>query len=372
MIVSSDKTRLLKWLFIIIFLMAPIKNSSFFYDTIFGLLISILQSTCLLIIGVILLINTKDKLTLPVLIFLLISILYVTSLGDGYIEVLATFILTFAFVKIGNFSFIINIAYYYLIITTFILIFHITGFYRFPSNSFNIIKGETFQLGFRNINTYGFYITQSIIIGFILKKKKILYWGITLLFTSYFYTKTRTSIVVILITTTIYLLIIKPMWISTRVKSVLVTFGVMCIFCIGYLTIIFATKIGNIDMMWLIQEDFTLDDLSSARISMLADSTEKFNMINWIFGDTQMPVQDSFYLFIITKYGFLSGLFCMFWILIRFFILMENEDYRTSIFFFSVLLYGLFEMTISPYSFMSIFFYMFLFNFKKLNNYVIK
>lgn len=366
MIVSLEKTNQLKWLFIAIFVIAPIKNSLWVFDTPIGFLINILQIILLLIICTVLLINKKDQITLSVFLFLFISTLYTLSLGSGYIEVVTTFILSFTLVKVGDFSFIIIIAYYYLIITTSLLLLQITGLYHFPSNPYSIIKGESIQLGFRNINTFAFYTTQSIIIGFIFTNRKILLWGSVILLVSFFYTNTRTPIVVILISLITYIIIIKPMWIGRRAKSIIICLSVFFVFCTGFLSIIFAKEIGDIDMIWLVGESYTLNELSSERITMILDGRESISILEWLIGDIGAPVKDSFYLFIISKYGLLLSILYMIWVIKRIFHLMEHNSYRITLFIFSVIIYGLFEMTISPYSFMSIFFYIFLFDLKNI------
>jgi len=242
-------------------------------------------------------------------------------------------------------KFLIPIGKIYTITLFLLLIVHVFGLYTFPVSETNVLKGASVQLGFRNINTYGMYCANCVIIFFLFNQRKWYWLAIGLLLVSTYYTKARTPIV------TVGIIVISDFlrnykYLIPKLKSGLFYFSILIV-ALGAISVIYVKEILSLN--FVSSSGLNLNDLTSNRLVIINNTISNFSIKNWFIGLSAENGNDSLYYYFIIFFGVIYSLL-LFYLVIRCLIkLKKSNDIKLMIFVATYLTSGLFEMPVSPF-----------------------
>jgi hypothetical protein len=326
-----------------------IGNSMFIVETPIELVIDAILYLIIILINFLSFTSFSFRDSLGHFFLLVLSIPYIILLGNPQIEMLLLLLMVYHFRKSITTSTLNNIGRTILVVISLILLVHISGIYSFPVNPYQVLKGDRVQLGFRNINTYGFYALGSISIFFLNKKKKLLLMSIIVLLVSTIYSKTTTPVIIVVLGSVLYLIFsylekMKKIFIAASL------FLTTSLFATGMFTVLGIDFIVNSKMKFY---GITLNELTSYRLVILRDELKaNISLLDWLFG-FEADELDSIYFYIIVEFGALFTITLFFILLYNLFrrqLLSIKNSTPITVAMCLFLLIGIIEMPISPYN----------------------
>jgi hypothetical protein len=222
------------------------------------------------------------------------------------------------------------------------------------------------SMGFQNANFYTIVAFTGYISFFFAKNKKMTYISfLFLIITSMIYTGTKTDILA-LILSSFLIGITYILFLINIPKKIIAFFNVivaLSIYVLAYTLIFFST--------FILREYPFIDILLSYRITLISRALDNEKDFSYLFfGGSKVKV-DSFYLEILTSYGFIFTFFVAILFFNAIYIKTKYFDYRSLFLLYTFLFMSITEQLLSPSLFFTIIIFTILFesiHFKKIIN----